>query len=529
MMPTRGNSRASGAEFGPVRRLHVAFGDQLDPNSPALRRLDRERDAVLVMEVGEESTHVPVHRQRVALFLAAMRHFVAELRAGGVRVHHVAVDDPENQHTFDREFWRAVEGLRPAEVQVIHPGEWRVLEHVETWQREFDGPFELLEDDHFLLSIAEFRQWAAGRRELVMEHFYRMMRRRLGVLIEADGTPSGGQWNFDSSNREPFRGSKESLPERLAFEPDEITSEVLDLVARRFPANPGGLASFQWPVTRAQALVALENFVEHRLPKFGGYQDAMVSGQPWMFHSLLSPALNLKLLDPREVVQRAVAAYQGGHAPIESVEGFVRQVIGWREFIRGIYWSEGRDYCDRNALEQHGRLPEFYWTGDTDMRCLRECVGEVLANGFGHHIQRLMVTGNYALMSGVAPREISDWYLGMYVDAIDWVTLPNTLGMVMHADGGRVGTKPYAASGKYISRMSDYCRGCRYDPVQRVGPKACPLTTLYWDFLDRNRERFRGNRRMGFAMKNLARISEHEWVQIREQARRLREPDGAAG
>jgi deoxyribodipyrimidine photolyase-related protein len=452
----------------------------------------------------------------------------ALLVAGDVRLRYVALDDPANTNSLDGELSRAIAALRPERLAVVRPGEWRVLQLMERVAATHALPITLHEDPHFLLTPADFSAWAAGRKELVMEHFYRMMRKKLGVLLDPDGQPEGGAWNFDAENRKPFRGDRASLPPRLVHPPDTITQEVLHLVANRLPDLPGSLDDFTWPVTRERALAELRDFVRNRLRSFGDYQDAMVTGAPWLHHSLLSPAMNLKLLDPREIVQLAVEALRRGVAPLNAVEGFVRQVIGWREFIRGVYWHEGPAYGARNALGQRRSLPVLYWTGETEMRCLRESVGEVLRHGYGHHIQRLMVTGNFAMMAGVDPREVSDWYLGMYVDAVDWVTLPNTLGMSQHADGGVVGTKPYAASGRYISRMGDYCGGCRFDPGGRVGDEACPFTTFYWDFLIRHQATFAGNRRMALPLKHVQGMSASEKRAIVEWANVVRARLGMA-
>jgi deoxyribodipyrimidine photolyase-related protein len=336
-------------------------------------------------------------------------------------------------------------------------------------------------------------------------------------LIEADNTPAGGTWNFDRDNRQSFRQAPE-VPKVYTSRPDAITREVIRLVESRFPEHDGSTDSFRWPVTRAEALRALDDFIARRLPFFGTYQDAMWTDAPFLYHSMLSAALNLKLLNPDECVSKAVSAYEDGRAALNAVEGFIRQLIGWREFIRGIYWHEGPRYQDRNSLDQHGTLPDFYWTGRTDMVCLSQAIGQVLAYGYGHHIQRLMVTGNFALIAGVAPRQVGDWYLAMYVDAVSWVTVPNTIGMAMHADGGVVGTKPYAASGKYIQRMSNYCRTCPFDPASRTGAQACPFTTFYWDFLMRNRKRFQKNRRMGMVLRNVDRLAKRERADIVAQA-----------
>lgn len=510
---------------GSVRNLLLVLGDQLSARAAPLRSLDAARDAVLLLEVAGESRHVPSHKQRTTLFLAAMRHFALDLVKRGLRVHYVALDDPSNTHSLDTELRRAVDELRPQTMHVVHPGEWRIMLMLERWRRDLPIPTAVHDDDHFLLPPAEFAAWAAGRRQLVLEHFYRMMRRRCGILLREDGEPEGGRWNYDADNRRPYRNGPTPSPP-VRFEPDAVTREVIHLVCERLPELPGRLDHFSWPVARRDALRALRDFVTHRLPNFGPYQDAMVAGQPFLFHSVLSPALNLKLLDPREVIDAALAAWRNGRAPLQSVEGFVRQVLGWREFIRGIYWHAGPEYAGMNGLQQHGRLPEFYWTGDTDARCLKLCLEQVLQHGYGHHIQRLMVTGNFALIAGVHPRQISNWYLGMYVDAVDWVTLPNTLGMVMHADGGLVGTKPYAAGGRYIDKMSDYCRGCSYDPTQRTGPRACPFTTLYWDFLARNQRRLARNPRMSVVLQSLRRMPAAEIDAIRAAARTTRERMG---
>ena len=291
------------------------------------------------------------------------------------------------------------------------------------------------------------------------------------------------------------------------FEPDAVTREVIALVEQRFPQHPGRLASFAWPVTRAQALQSLHAFVQERLPLFGRYQDAMWPGDPWLYHAHLSAALNLKLLNPREVVAAAVAAYDAGHAPLASVEGFVRQILGWREYVRGIYWTQMPGYLERNTLGADADLPDWYWTGATDMACLRDAIEQTLTHGYANHIQRLMVTGLYALMLGVQPRQVHAWYLAVYVDAVEWVELPNTLGMSQYADGGLMGSKPYVATGKYIERMSPHCKGCRYDPAQRTGESACPFTTLYWDFLMRHEATLAKNPRMALQVKNLARMN----------------------
>ena len=517
---------------GKVRVLAVVLGDQLDRGARLLRELDAEYDALLMAEVSEEATHVPSHKQRTVLFLSAMRHFGLELLRGGFRVRYVKLDARANTHSFSGEIRRAVETLRPERLALTHPGEWRVRAMVEAWKQELGIPIEIYADEHFTASAEEFSSWAQGRKQLVMEYFYREQRKKLGILLEKNGKPAGGQWNYDQDNRQSFKTAP-SPPRRYVPRLDAITRDVMRLVQKAFPDAPGRLDGFVWPVTRSQARKALKDFVDHRLEHFGPYQDAMWTGERWLYHSTISPCLNLKLLTVEECVEAALRALRERRAALNSVEGFLRQLIGWREFIRGVYWHEGSDYRARNALNQHGSLPEFYWSGETDMVCLRESIDQVLEHGYGHHIQRLMITGNFALISGVHPGAVADWYLGMYVDAVDWVTAPNTVGMVMHADGGVVGTKPYAASGRYVDRMSNYCSGCRYDPGKRTGEGAasgdgavCPFTTFYWDFLRRNRECFRSNHRMAMILRNVDRMDPVELKEIAARATRLRQEFG---
>lgn len=512
---------------GKVGTLAVLFGDQLDRQYPDHLGLDKSDDAILMMEVGEESTAPPSHVQRTVMFLSAMRHHAAWLRDRGWRVEYVELGDPENTGAFGSEITRAVKRLRPDRVAVIRPGERRVLNIVRGCCGNAGIPCAVAEDPHFLTTPDDFAAWAEGRKELTMEYFYREQRKKLGVLMEGN-KPVGGQWNYDKENRKSFKRTPRSpgLPE---FGVDDVTREVLDAVRAVLPDLPGRMETFNWPVTRRQALIALNDFVENRLPKFGDYQDAMWLEQRTLYHALISGAINLKLIDPREVVEKAVGAYESGHAPLNAVEGFVRQIIGWREYIRGIYWFEGDGYGDRNALGHHGSLPSFFWTGETDMACVRDAVGGVLDLGYAHHISRLMVTGNFALIAGIEPKEVADWYLGMYVDGVDWVTAPNVIGMALHADGGIVGTKPYAASGKYIRKMSNACEHCRYSVEKRTGEDACPFNTFYWDFLIRHEDRFKRNHRMAMILKHVENMPREERVAITTSAADARRRMGISG
>lgn len=504
-----------------MRNLVVVLGDQLDPQGSPLAGFDPARDALWMAEVAEESEHVWSHKARIALFLSAMRHFRDAQSAAGRVVHYRELgshDAPSLAAALAADLLR----LRPARVVFVRPGDWRVAQALAAVVREAGVALEEREDGHFLCSVSDFARWAAGRKELRLEHFYRWMRKRTGILMDGEG-PAGGAWNFDAENRAGFgRVGPGSLPAPLGFPPDALTREVLGLVAHRFVSHPGSLDRFDWPVSRAEALRALADFVEHRLPHFGRHQDAMWTHEPWLYHSRLSAALNLKLLSPLEVCRAAERTFRAGHAPIAAVEGFVRQVLGWREYVRGLYWRHMPDWLAEDALGAREPLPGFYWSGDTAMACLADTLRQTLDHGYAHHIQRLMVTGLFAQLLGVEPRQVHEWYLAVYVDAVEWVELPNVLGMSQYADGGRMASKPYVATGKYIARMSNYCAGCRYDPAAATGPRACPFTTLYWDFLDRHAARFRDHPRMALQVRNLDRLGESARSEIRERAKELR-------
>jgi deoxyribodipyrimidine photolyase-related protein len=475
--------------------LIPVLGDQLSHSLASLRDADPTVAVVLMMEVAEETTYVRHHQRKIALVLSAMRHFAEELSAAGWTVDYIRLDDPSNSGSFNGEVKRAVERHRSTAIRIVEPGEWRVKTAIDRWAKECGVPVDVLPDDRFICSILDYQTWAQARRDLMMEFFYRDMRRKTGLLMTAEGKPEGGQWNLDKDNRaSPQRGI--NYPEPMSFVPDQITSDVLSMVATRFGGHFGRLEGFALPVTAAQARQALDHFVHTALPDFGTYQDAMVTGQDWLFHSWLSPALNIGLLTPLEVAHAAAKAYARGDVPLNAAEGFIRQIIGWREYVRGYYWLEMPEVADANILEATRPLPEFYWTGETDMLCMAEAIRNTRDHGYAHHIQRLMVLGNFAMLAGVQPQDVADWFLVVYVDAYEWVELPNVIGMSQHADGGRLATKPYAGGGAYINRMSDHCGNCRYDVKQKTGPDACPFNALYWDFLARHERRFRRNRRM---------------------------------
>ncbi len=511
--------------MSPLRTLVIVLGDQLDLDAAGFDGFDPAQDAVWMAEVAEESTQVWSSKQRTALFLSAMRHFAQALGDSGRRLHYTRLDDAGNRGTLAAELQAALAELTPQCVVMTTPGDWRVWQAIKSVVEHAGLTLDVRDDRHFFTTERDFTAHAKGRKQLRLEYFYRELRQRHQVLMDG-GKPAGGRWNLDADNREAFgRAGPGILPPRSTFEPDEITREVIALVNARLAGHPGTLDSFAWPVTREQALQALQRFIEQRLPLFGRYEDALWPGEPWLYHSHLSTALNLKLLGAREVVEAAEAAYRAGLVPLQSAEGFIRQILGWREYVRGIYWTQMPAYVERNALDAQENLPAWYWTGDTDMACLRDAITQTLAHGYAHHIQRLMVTGLYALMLGVQPQRVHEWYLAVYVDAVEWVEVPNTIGMSQYGDGGLMASKPYVATGKYIQRMGGPCATCRFDPAQRIGDRACPYTTLYWDFLMRHEPSLSKNPRMVLQVKNLARLDEAERRAIAQRADAIRRGD----
>lgn len=506
-----------------MRHLILILGDQLDRDSAVWDDFDPELDRVWMAEVSGESTKVWSHKARIVTFLSAMRHFAEQLRAEGVKVEYRKLEARGNLGDFCLELEAAVKRLKPEKLVMVEAGEWQVREDFRQAAKRLKVPLEERPDRHFLATHEDFDRHAEGRKQLRMEYFYREMRAEHGILMEG-GKPAGGAWNFDSENRKSFgKAGPGRVPPPRRFEPDEITREVMAVVEKQFPDHPGRLEAFDWPVTAAEAEVALKDFISHRLADFGDYQDAMWTDQAWLYHSRLSAVMNVKLLHPLKVIQAAEKAWRSGHAPLAAVEGFIRQILGWREYVRGIYWRHMPGYVELNELGAQQPLPRFYWTGETDMNCLRQAVGQTLEYGYAHHIQRLMVTGLFSLLLGVRPQQVHEWYLAVYVDAVEWVELPNTLGMSQHGDGGLMASKPYIATGKYIQRMSNYCQGCRYDPARSTGPTACPFTTLYWDFLMQHEPRLRKNQRMSMQVRNLERLKEKEKNEIREQAESIRQ------
>ena len=488
-----------------TKSLILILGDQLTRDLKPLDLGSKSSDVVLMLEVQEEATYVKHHKKKIVFLFSAMRHFAKALKGEGWDVDYVALDDLENLGNFNDEVRRALDRHTPERLVMTEPGEFRVREMINGWPEAFGIPVDIMDDHRFIASHDEFRHWADGRKQLRMEYFYRLMRRKTGLLINNEGEPEGGKWNFDSENRKPPKGEM-AFPVPLKVEPDAITRNVISLVGERFSDHFGDLEPFWFGVTEADAKNAFDVFIDAALPKFGDYQDAMLEDQRFLYHAVISHYINAGLLDPLYVCQRIADEYTSGCVPLNAAEGFIRQIIGWREYVRGIYWLKMPDYLDQNFFGANKSLPEFYWTADTEMACLRAAVTQTKEEAYAHHIQRLMITGNFALIVGVDPKQVHEWYLAVYADAYEWVELPNTLGMSQYADGGLLGSKPYASSGNYINKMSNYCKSCRYDVKQKTGDDACPFNPLYWDFLIRNREKLNGNPRLGQIYRNWDRM-----------------------
>ena len=508
-----------------MKTLRLILGDQLSDSVSALADLDVAGDVVLLAEVRDEATYVKHHKQKIALVFAAMRQFGIRLAARGATVRYVRIDDPANAGSIAGELDRAIRALKPDRIVMTECGEWRLAEALAAWAEESPIPVERRDDDRFICSHRRFQRWAEDKRQLRMELFYREMRRETGLLMDGD-QPEGGRWNFDTENRKRLPKGL-ATPARQRFAPGEVTREAMADVARLFPDHFGDLDGFDWPTTAEEAEQALAHFLTDVLPGFGDWQDAMAEGEAWMWHSLTSTSINLGLLDPLEVCRRAEAEFHAGRAPLNAVEGFIRQIVGWREFVRGIYWLKSPEYGRRNFLDADRRLPWFYWSGETDMACVADVVRQAQHHAYAHHIQRLMVTGNLAMLLGVHPDEVDDWYMVVFADAYEWVEMPNTRGMATFADGGIVGSKPYAASGAYIDRMSDYCGGCRFDVKAKSGPGACPFNRLYWGFLERNRARLRDNVRLAMPYRTLDSWSEERRRAVLSEAEACRNELGA--
>jgi deoxyribodipyrimidine photolyase-related protein len=484
--------------------LRFIFGDQLSHNLDIVKNASAS-DIFLFSENSAQAKNISHHPKKIALIFSAMRHFAKELEEKGFKIDYIKFDDSQNKNSFTQELKRAIKTHNPSKIIICEPSEIAVFNEVKSWKNLLKLPLEIQFDNRFLCSHAFFRKWSANRKELRLEFFYREMRKMHKILIDEKNKPIGGAWNFDAENRQALPKNIK-IPKRISHKKDEITSEVLELVEKNFSENFGDLNPFHFAVNRVQALIEANHFIEKILPNFGAYQDAMATNEAYLFHSLLSCYLNIGLLEPLEICQMAQKSYEEGKSSLPSVEGFIRQILGWREYVRGIYWLyEGR-YEEMNFFNAKNKMPALFWGAKTQMHCLSEVVNQTKIHAYSHHIQRLMITGNFALLTALNPKEVHRWYLEVYADAFEWVELPNTLGMALHADGGIMASKPYAASGKYVARMSNFCKSCKFNPEETLGEGACPLNSLYWNFLYQNQDKLKNNMRLKFAFSNLEKM-----------------------
>lgn len=500
--------------------IRLVLGDQLNRHHSWFREV-RADVIYVMMEVRQETDYVLHHAQKIIAIFAAMRRFEADLRAIGHRVHYLRIDAPDNLQSIPANLDQLARQYNASRFEWLAPDEWRLDQQLRDYANSLAIRSAMFDTEHFYTRRNEAAEFFGSRPQWLMEHFYRHMRIRHQVLVDDKGAPSGGQWNFDHDNREAWQGMPwEPTDPRPCHDHSKLWEAIQRAGIRSFGAPEA--EQFRWPLNEEEAVRQLDHFLLHALPHFGRFQDAM-SYKAWrLFHSLLSFALNTKMLSPRMVVSRVETAWRAGQAPIAAAEGYIRQILGWREYVRGVYWHRMPGYDELNAFSHTLPLPHWFWDGQTRMRCMAAAIGQSLQHAHSHHINRLMVIGNFALLAGLSPQELHRWYLGVYIDAFEWVELPNTLGMSQYADGGLLATKPYVSSAAYIHRMSDYCKGCHYDRKQRVGERACPYNALYWDFFRRNEARLSGNHRLGMVYRQLQRMTRKEIGALEEHAVRLK-------
>ena len=499
-----------------TNNLCVILGDQLSSNISSLKNFKKNQDKILMMEVFNEATYANHHKKKLVLVFSAMRHFAKELQEKGVSVTYSKIN--KSQDNFTKELSSQCKKIQPKRIVITHPGEYRVLQEIKKWEKVLKIPVSIVDDDRFFCTIDEFKKWTEGRKELRMESFYQMMRKKYQILIDNNGKPKGGKWNYDIKNRKSLPKNHPDIPKPLQHKPDDITKQVIAEVKKKFPKHFGDLEPFWFAVTHEQAKKSLNDFIKNRLSMFGPYEDAMAQEESFLYHSVLSMYLNIGLLEPKQIINKVL---EKDGIKVESVEGFVRQILGWREYIRGIYWYTMPKYSKTNYFDAKNKLPKFYWTGNTEMNCIKNCIEQTIKESYAHHIQRLMITGNFALIAGIKPEEVCEWYLSVYADAYEWVELPNTHGMTLYADGGVLGSKPYAASGNYINKMSDYCKDCKYDVKQKEGDDACPFNYLYWNFFLKNQKKLEKNPRLWTVFSNIKKMSQEKKSQIRNNSKKF--------
>jgi len=500
-----------------MKNLRVILYDQLTHTLSSLQGCHPGSDLILLCEIIPNIATIKHHKKKIVFLFAAMRHFAQELRDKGHTVIYRTLDDINTPYSLTTEVTRIVKEHTISHIIVTSPSEYDVLEEVRAWEQSISVSLDIRPDDRMLCTKEEFSGWISAYTSPRMEYFYRVMRKKYGVLME-NGQPVGGQWNYDADNRKPPRNDLH-IPTPYRSTPDAITMEVIASVKAHYNDHFGDIEPFHYGVTRTQALQALDQFITERLCDFGCYQDAMLMHEPWMYHAHIGLYLNCGLLEPLECIKAAENAYNNGLVPLSAAEGFIRQILGWREYVCGLYWHLMPDYKTYNFLDANNPLPDFYWTAHTNMRCLSQCITQTKEHAYAHHIQRLMVLGNFALLTGIHPQHINAWFLIVYADAYEWVELPNVTGMVLFADGGYLASKPYAASGNYIHKMSDYCKNCIYNVSEKNGPTACPFNYLYWNFLVTHKDKLSKNPRMRMIYASYDRMSPQQKLAIDEDSR----------
>nr|WP_202914029.1 cryptochrome/photolyase family protein [Pigmentibacter ruber] len=502
-----------------MSNLIYIMGDQLSESISSLKTANKN-DIIFFCETLEEFTDIPHHPKKIAFLLATRRHFAQELTEKGFNVVYIKLDDPLNSGSLFLEFQKIVQNYPIKKITVTEPSEYKNKIFFEKIRKYFQLSFHILEDDRFFCSISDFKKWSSGKINLRMEFFYREMRKKNKILLEKDGSPIGGLWNYDKENRKPPSKNLKSS-KRISHKKSSILLDVIKLVREKFSSHFGNLEPFHYAVTRKQALIELKHFVEYILPNFGEYQDAMVKGEAYLNHSLLSSYINVGLILPREICKLVENSYNQGNVSLNSAEGYIRQILGWREFVRGIYWLKMPSYEDLNYFNAKNPLPDFFWGGKTKMNCIADVVAQTKEHSYSHHIQRLMITGNFALIASIDVTKVHIWYLSVYSDAFEWVEMPNTIGMALFADGGIVASKPYAASANYISKMSNFCKDCSYNSKEIIGSNSCPFNSLYWNFIERNKNIFQDNPRMSLILKSLEKFTEEKKKAIKIRAKEV--------
>jgi deoxyribodipyrimidine photolyase-related protein len=512
-------------ENRPVHIIRLVLGDQLHEKH-SWYQVNDPTVLYIMAEIRSETDYVTHHIQKICGIFTAMRQFCSQMESKGHRFLYFKIKDPDNPHTFTKILDTVSERFPKASLEVAYPDEYRLFKLLSDFQSSSEKKINLVESEHFIVPFNKREKYVSKGKTPIMEFFYRQIRKETGILmqhIQGKAQPVGEQWNFDRENRK-------KLPENFVFpnrtfEQNDVTEAYHDILTSgcNFIGDIDP-QHFIWPVNREQALVQLDHFCQECLPMFGTYQDAMTHKDDFLLHARLSFALNCKLITPSEVIERAIAQWHehSRNISLAQLEGFVRQILGWREYVRLLYWLHMPEYAQLNALNHTFPLPYFYWTGKTHMSCVRHAINQSLKHGYAHHIQRLMITGNLALLLGVHPDEVDNWYLGIYIDAFEWVEMPNTRGMSQYADGGIVGSKPYVSSARYIQSMSDYCKTCKYDPKERYSDNACPFNSLYWDFHMQHQETLQRNPRIGMVYKQIEKMSPDEKEAIRHKASHIR-------